>query len=105
MTGAAAVRRTTGLSFATTQGTRWVSRVNRLLKLFLLEYRAMRRTIALIVLGTGLAGCSIPFTTSKDERKAPCDSIAAQAIQTSSLADAKTLSAQAAECYARAQGG
>lgn len=63
----------------------------------------MRKIIALVVLGTGLVGCAVPFTTSKDERKAPCDRLAAQAIQTSSLGDAKSLSAQAAECYAAAQ--
>jgi uncharacterized lipoprotein YajG len=50
-----------------------------------------------------LAACAVPFTTSNDERKAACDRIAAQAIQTSSLQNAKDLAAQAAECYAKAQ--
>lgn len=58
---------------------------------------------ALATLCLLLSACSIPFTTSGDERKAPCDRIAAQAIQTSSLEDAKNLSARASECYARAQ--
>lgn len=63
----------------------------------------MRTLPALAVAALLLGACSIPFTTSNDERKAVCDRIAARAIQTSSLEDAKNLSAQAAECYARAQ--
>jgi hypothetical protein len=53
-----------------------------------------------------LGACSsLPFGgKSGDERKAECDRIAARAIQTSSLDEAKTLSAQASECYAKAQG-
>ena len=53
-----------------------------------------------------LAACSsLPFGgKSGDERKAECDRMAAQAIQTGSLDEAKTLSAQASECYARLQG-
>lgn len=50
-----------------------------------------------------LSACSLPFTKSSDERKAACDRIAAQAIQTTSLADAKVFAAQASECYAKAQ--
>ena len=52
-----------------------------------------------------LGGCSsLPFGgKSGDERKAECDRVAARAIQTSSLDEAKTLSAQASECYAKAQ--
>ena len=54
-----------------------------------------------------LGACSsLPFGgKSSDERKAQCDRIAAQAIQTGSLDEAKTLSAQASECYAKAQQG
>lgn len=52
-----------------------------------------------------LLACSIPFTTSSEERKAPCDRIAARAIQTSSLEEAKNLAAEASECYALAQQG
>ena len=49
------------------------------------------------------AACSLPFTKSSDERKAECDKIAAAAIQTSSLEEAKNLSAQASSCYANLQ--
>lgn len=51
-----------------------------------------------------LTACSVPFRTSTEERKSACDRIAARAIQTSSLEEAKNLAAQASECYARAQG-
>ena len=53
-----------------------------------------------------LGACSsLPFGgKSGDEKKAECDRVAARAIQTSSLDEAKTLSAQASECYAKAQG-
>ena len=64
-----------------------------------------RLLVALPLLGTLAACSSLPFGgKSGDERKAECDRIAAQAIQTSSISDAKTLSAQASECYARVQG-
>lgn len=63
------------------------------------------RLIGVLVLAALGACSSLPFGgKSGDERKAECDRIAAQAIQTGSLDDAKTLSAQASECYARAQG-
>ena len=52
-----------------------------------------------------LSACSLPFTKSSDDRKAACDRIAAQAIQTTSLGDAKVFAAQASECYAKAQQG
>lgn len=63
------------------------------------------RRIPLAAVGVALAlsACSIPFTKSNDDRKAACDRIAAQAIQTTSLADAKVFAAQASECYAAAQ--
>jgi hypothetical protein len=50
-----------------------------------------------------LSACSLPFTQSSDEKKAECDRISAQAIQTKSLEDAKTLSARASACYAQLQ--
>lgn len=59
--------------------------------------------LAAPLLAVLLGGCAIPFSTSGEERKAPCDRLAAQAIQTSSLENAKNLAAQASECYARAQ--
>lgn len=93
-----------GLSLAPTSVTRADLRVIGLSVTPFIGVLVMRKIIALVVLGTGLVGCALPFTTSKDERKAPCDRLAAQAIQTNSLADAKSLSAQAAECYAKAQG-
>lgn len=63
----------------------------------------MRATLVTACLALG--ACSLPFTRSTEDRKAPCDRIAAQAIQTSSLEEAKNLAAQASECYARAQTG
>jgi hypothetical protein len=64
-----------------------------------------RHVVQAMLVATGLAGmaCSLPFTKSSDERKAECDRIAAQAIQTSSLEEAKNLSAQASACYAQLQ--
>jgi hypothetical protein len=50
-----------------------------------------------------MSACSLPFTQSSNEKKAECDRIAAQAIQTKSLEDAKTLSARASACYAQLQ--
>lgn len=52
-----------------------------------------------------LVGCSVPFTKSKDERKAECDRIAARAIQVESAREAKDLAAQASACYAKAESG
>jgi starvation-inducible outer membrane lipoprotein len=67
----------------------------------------MRRHTAVLLAFAFLSACSsLPFGgQSKDERKASCDRIAAQAIQTSSVEEAKNLSAQASECYAALQGG
>jgi hypothetical protein len=48
-----------------------------------------------------LAGCSVPFAGGGGEAKSACDQLAAQAIQTSSAANARDLAAQATECYAR----
>jgi hypothetical protein len=52
-----------------------------------------------------LAACSsLPIIgQSNDEKKAECDRIAAQAIQTDDLSDATRLAAAAADCYAAAQ--
>lgn len=65
-------------------------------------YRVLVGVPLLVALG---ACSSLPFGgRSSDERKAECDRIAARAIQTSSPDEAKTLSAQASECYAKVQG-
>jgi len=65
------------------------------------HYRRLLGIPLLVALG---ACASLPFGgKSSDERKAECDRIAAQAIQTKSTSEAKTLSAQASECYAKAQ--
>lgn len=59
---------------------------------------------ALLALVTLSACSSLPFGgKSSDERKAACDRIAAQAIQTGSAEEAKNLSARASECYAALQ--
>lgn len=64
------------------------------------------RKLALALAFLGLSGCAVPFAgPSKDERKAPCDRLSAQAIQTGSFEEAKDLAARASECYARAQTG
>lgn len=61
----------------------------------------MRRAILLTALL--VAGCSVPFSgPSTNERKSECDQIAARAIQTSSLEEARDLAARASECYAAA---
>lgn len=62
-----------------------------------------RRSVLLPCAVLLLSACSVPFRTSSDEKKAACDRIAARAIQTTSLEEAKNRAAQAAECYARAQ--
>lgn len=65
----------------------------------------MRRPLLALLAIVTLSACSsLPFGgKSSDERKAGCDRIAAQAIQTSSAEEAKNLSAQASECYANIQ--
>jgi hypothetical protein len=50
-----------------------------------------------------MSACSLPFTQSSNDKKAECDRISAQAIQTKSLEEAKTLSARASACYAQLQ--
>jgi hypothetical protein len=63
----------------------------------------LRSIIALSLL---LSACAVPFSgPSRNERKAECDRLAARAIQTTSLQEAKDLAAQASECYATAQRG
>jgi hypothetical protein len=64
-----------------------------------------RRVPGALLAFTLVAGtaCSLPFRRSSDERKASCDRFAAQAIQTSSLEEAKNLAAQASGCYAQLQ--
>ena len=47
------------------------------------------------------AGCSVPLLSKGGDKKAECDRIAAQAIQTTSAGDARSLAAQATECYAK----
>lgn len=47
------------------------------------------------------AGCSVPYLSHGGDKKAECDRIAAQAIQTTSAGDARSLAAQATECYAK----
>ncbi|HSM35418.1 MAG TPA: hypothetical protein VK837_03390 [Longimicrobiales bacterium] len=52
-----------------------------------------------------LVGCSsLPIVgESDDEKKAECDRIAAQAIQTKDLGEARRLAASASDCYASVQ--
>ena len=65
----------------------------------------MRVLPALVLVVASVSGCSsLPFGgRSSNEKKAECDRVAAQAIQTESLEDAKMLSAQASSCYAGLQ--
>ncbi len=59
--------------------------------------------VGFAVMVVGLSACSVPFRTSAEERKAPCDRLAAQAIETRSLQDAENFATQAAQCYASAR--
>jgi hypothetical protein len=63
----------------------------------------MRRLFAIALLLGSAGACALPFSQSGNDKKAPCDRMAAQAIQTKSLEEAKTLSAQASACYAQQQ--
>lgn len=65
----------------------------------------MRVTVGLLIVLALASGCSsLPFGgRSSNEKKAECDRVAAQAIQTESLEEAKMLSAQASSCYAGQQ--
>ena len=60
-------------------------------------------TLALLLLLT-LSACGFGRSgPSESERRAPCDSLAAQAINAEDLGDARRLAARAAECYAGLQ--
>ena len=63
----------------------------------------MRALPGLVVACCFMSACSLPFTQSSNDKKAECDRVAAQAIQTKSLEEAKTLSARASACYAQLQ--
>ena len=63
----------------------------------------MRTGILFVGLSLVATACAVPFRSSSDERKAVCDRIAAQAIQSTSLEEAENLSRQASDCYARAR--
>ena len=65
----------------------------------------MRVTLGFLLFVAFASGCSsLPFGgRSTNEKKAECDRVAAQAIQTESLEEAKMLSAQASSCYAAQQ--
>lgn len=47
-----------------------------------------------------LTGCGVPFVGGGDP-KSECDRMAARAIETDSVEDARDLAAQATGCYAR----
>lgn len=56
----------------------------------------------LVIVGLVVAaGCSVPLLAKGGDKKAECDRIAAQAIQTKSASDARSIAAQATECYAK----
>lgn len=48
-----------------------------------------------------ISGCSVPLLAKGGDKKAECDRIAAQAIQTKSSSEARSIAAQATECYAK----
>lgn len=50
-----------------------------------------------------VSACSLSRGPTAGERKATCDRLAAQAIETESLDEARRLSAQASDCYADLQ--
>lgn len=63
----------------------------------------MNRLLILTVV-FAMSGCaSRAVTPSAEQRKAPCDQLAARAIQSESLEVAKNLAAEASECYSLAQ--
>ncbi len=64
----------------------------------------MRNSILIIFMAIFLAGCFGRGGASPAERKAQCDRLAAQAIDTESLDEARRLAARAADCYADLQG-
>lgn len=64
---------------------------------------AIRTLVLMAALGVTLSGCFGTRTASVADRKAQCDRMAAQAIETESLDEARRLSARASECYADLQ--
>ncbi|GEM_PF-2206302 len=62
-----------------------------------------RTLILTAALGVTLSGCFGTRTASVADRKAQCDRLAAQAIDTESLDEARRLAARASECYADLQ--
>jgi hypothetical protein len=65
----------------------------------------MVMTLRRLILGVSffpmLGACSLPFRGGGDDKKAECDQMAAEAIQTKDLTKARELSAGASACYAR----
>lgn len=62
----------------------------------------MSMRIRIVIMSLVLAaGCSVPLLAKGGDKKAECDRIAAQAIQTKSASDARSIAAQATECYAK----
>src|SRR5690606_18934440 len=56
----------------------------------------------LLAVVPALSACSLPFQQSPVERKVECDRLAAQAIETTSLEDARDFANAAARCYSDA---
>lgn len=65
----------------------------------------LRTATPLLAAALLLGGCSLPFRTSDDERKAACDRIAASAIQEKDAGKAKDIAARASSCYADIERG
>lgn len=64
----------------------------------------MKRSRAwVLVTLAGVSACSLPFSQSTVEAKVECDRLAAQAIETTSLDEARDLATAAARCYADAR--
>ncbi len=68
---------------------------------------ALRPGLLLATLGLMVATACNPLSRgpSEAERRAPCDRLAAQAIDANNLDDARRLAARAADCYAELRGG
>lgn len=63
----------------------------------------MRTTIMIAIFSVMLSGCFGSRGPTTGERKAQCDRMAAQAIETESLDEARRLAASASDCYAELQ--
>jgi hypothetical protein len=63
----------------------------------------MRTSILVLFLGLFVSGCFGTRGPTAGERKAQCDRLAAQAIDTESLDEARRLAARASDCYAELQ--